>query len=58
MSFGFAKNTEKQSAAETAPEYMGKQFTFYVFMKLYLFYLCSGEAGGSVLTGEVKNALF
>jgi hypothetical protein len=46
MSFGFAKNTEKQSAAETAPEYMGKQFTFYVFMKLYLFYLCSGEAGG------------
>lgn len=35
----FCENTEKQSATETAPEYMAKQFTFYVFMKLYPFFL-------------------
>jgi hypothetical protein len=47
----FCKNTKKQSAAETALKYMGKRF--YVFMKLYNFYLCR-----AVAIGEVKNALF
>lgn len=36
MSFGFGekKNTEKQSAAETASEYMGKQFTILCFYEI------------------------
>jgi hypothetical protein len=50
----FCKNTEKQSAAETASKYMGKRF--YVFMKLYNFYLCSGERAVGCNRGGEKCA--